>query len=98
MCPGTFHQRDTCPSAAAEAVAEPRDEFEPRRAPADHDNPMQALGLVRASNHYLGAPIRNRRVVLDLTMQHLRHRFTPSVAKSVISDVIAANILFAPFL
>jgi hypothetical protein len=57
---------------------------------------MQALGLVRASNHYLGAPIGNRRVVLDLTMQHLRHRFTPSVAKS--ADVIAANILFAPFL
>jgi len=43
MCPGTFHQRDARPPLAAEAVTEPGDEFQPRRAAADHNNPVQVL-------------------------------------------------------
>jgi len=77
MCPGTFHQRDARPPAPAEAVAEPGDELQPRRAAAHHHNLVQTLifkGPVRAGCHRLAARIGNHHVVPSLAVQHLRHR------------------------
>ena len=70
MRPDVLHQRDARPSASAEAGAEPGDEFEPRRAAADHDNLVQALcnGPIRARRS------RNCRVVLNLRLQQVCHQ------------------------
>jgi hypothetical protein len=69
MGAGVLHQRDACLTAPAEAVAEPGDEFKPRRAATDHNNsveivPYWTIGTVR--NH-------NRRIGLGLTFEHVRH-------------------------
>ena len=51
MGPGTLHQGDARTRPPAEAVAEPGDELQPRRAAAHHDDPMQIL----ASNRHAAA-------------------------------------------
>ena len=77
MCSGTFYQRDARSPAPAEAVAKPGDEFEPRRAAADHNDSMQAFALnrlVREGCHLIGTRICDPDVILDLAVSHLRHR------------------------
>src|SRR5690242_9473187 len=64
MCAGAFDQRDRGAAAPPEAVAEPGDQFETRRAAADHDDAVERRG----------APLR-RRLARRLTVDDIRHWF-----------------------
>ena len=69
MCSGVLHQRDPGPLAPAEAVAEPGDEFKPRRAAAYHNDFVQIVftwPISTVRNH-------SRRIVLGLTLQQFCH-------------------------
>jgi hypothetical protein len=74
MGSGALHQCNAGSPAAAETIAEPGDELDPRSTIADRDDPVQGLilnGPVCARRRHLLSQLGGRRVVLTLTMQQL---------------------------
>jgi hypothetical protein len=69
MRSGVLYQCDACSFAPAEAIAEPGDEFKPRRTAAYHND------LVEIVFNWPISTVRhdNCRVVPSLTLQHVCH-------------------------